>query len=521
MEIPIHYLLPEIILLVAACVATLMGLSPRDTVRKATQVLAAIATLIALAVACIGGQSYPKDAFAHALFFSPNYITMLACTIGFLSVLAAWNMPSKYDPSITDTNYRGEFFGMLLFSIAGVAMMGKVNDLLWLFIALELVSIPTYILVATGRSQIIAQEAGIKYFFLGALAAAIFLFGFSYIYGATGMTRFVDIRAFFLTHEVTPLALIGILMVIIGVCYKIAAVPLHFYTPDVYQGSATPVTAYLAFAPKTAGMIAIISTLTLIDFNYDLKPHIVTPGSTLLSVLTVISILTMCVGNFLALVQKRNIKRIFAYSSIAHSGYMLVGIVAGPNRSGGPNAIDGIDATLFYLTSYAIMNLGAFAILIYLQGKADSAEDLDDLAGVAREEPAAALLFTLCLFSLIGMPLTVGFLGKLYIIQAALTTGHTALAIIVVINAAVAAAYYLRIVAAMYLRDPLYPFAVRKPIQIKIAGTICAAAVVIFFFAPALIINLNADSKNMPPEPQVITASALRTPSLAPFVAHN
>ena len=254
-------------------------------------------------------------------------------------------------------------------------------------------------------------------------------------------------------------------MVIVGVCYKIAAVPFHFYTPDVYQGAATPVTAYLAYAPKAAGMIAIISTLTLIEFNYT-----GTSGTAIMSVLTVLSVLTMTVGNVLALLQ-RNVKRIFAYSSIAHSGYMLVGLVAGPAISGG---VDGVDATLFYLASYAIMNLGAFAVLIYLQGKADAAEDLDDLAGVAKEHPAAAMIFALCLFSLIGMPLTVGFLGKLYLIEAVLSTGHTTLAIIVVINAAIAAAYYLKIIASMYLREALYPFVVRTAMPVKATAIVCA-----------------------------------------------
>jgi NADH-quinone oxidoreductase subunit N len=512
MELPVNYLIPEIILLAMACIVTLLGLSPKDSIRKSTQVLAALACLVALVFAVIGGTTYtggplayPANAFPHALYFNPNYITILSCVIGFLTILASWNMPAKADPSVPDSNYRGEFFGMLLFSIAGVAMIGKVNDLIWLFIALELVSIPTYILVATGRSQIIAQEAGVKYFFLGALSAAIFLFGFSYIYGATGFTRFTDIHAFFLTHEMTPLALIGILMVIVGVCYKIAAVPFHFYTPDVYQGAATPVTAYLAFAPKAAGMVAIIATLTLIDFNYTGQY-----GTAVMSVLTVLSVLTMVVGNVLALLQ-RNIKRIFAYSSIAHSGYMLVGLVAGPALSGG---VDGVDATLFYLASYALMNLGAFAVLIYLQGKADAAEDLDDLAGVAKSHPAAALTFALCLFSLIGMPLTIGFLGKLYLIEAALGTHHTTLAVILVINAAIAAAYYLKIIAAMYLREPLYPFTVRKAFPIQFTAIFCTAAVVIFFFVPAYLMDANNHDNTFPGPRHVIQATA--TPAAAP-----
>ncbi len=489
MELSIEYLVPEIIILAMACIVTLLGLSPKDAVRKLTQSLAALALLAALITACVMGQNYPTQAFPSALYFNPNYITILTCVVGLLSVLASWNMPAKADPSVPDSNYRGEFFGMMLFSLAGVSMIGKVNDLVWLFIALELVSIPTYILVATGRSQIIAQEAGIKYFFLGALAAAVFLFGFSYIYGATGSTRFVEIQAFFATHDMTPLALIGVLMVLVGVCYKIAAVPFHFYTPDVYQGSATPVTAYLAFAPKAAGMVAIISTLTLINFYHN------NYGPILMSVLTVLAVVTMTVGNVLALLQ-RNIKRIFAYSSIAHSGYMLVGLLAGPAALG--TGVDGVDATLFYLASYALMNLGAFAVLIHLQGKADAAEDLDDLAGIAATHPGPALMFALCLFSLIGMPLTIGFLGKLYLIQAALSTHHTTVAIILVINAAIAAAYYLKIIAAMYLREPLYPVVVRKAMPITITALLCTAAVLLFFFLPSGLMEANNHDANSP-----------------------
>jgi NADH-quinone oxidoreductase subunit N len=349
------------------------------------------------------------------------------------------------------------------------------------------VSIPTYIMVATGRGQIIAQEAGIKYFFLGALAAAVFLFGFSYIYGATGATRFSDIRAAFgysfahpeLAVISSPLALIGILTVIVGVSYKIAAVPLHFYAPDVYQGAATPVTAYLAFAPKAAGMLAIIAMLSLFNFNFDS-----TYGYDVMTLLSVMAALTMTVGNVLALLQ-RNIKRLLAYSSIAHSGYMLVGLAAGP----GDNAIghDGILATLFYLASYAVMNTGAFAVLVYLQGKADAAEDLDDLAGVAREHRGPAIMLALCLLSLIGMPFTIGFYSKLYVINAALFSGRYALAVITAINAAIAAAYYLKVIAAMYLREPLYPFALRHSLPIRAAAVLCTVGVIALFFVPSLL----------------------------------
>jgi NADH-quinone oxidoreductase subunit N len=484
-ELQLPFLLPELLLLVAACACTILGLSRRDALRRSTQWLTALVTLAAfIAAATANFHLAPLSKLPFLPPFNPHYITMLAAAAGFLSTLAAWGMPTLEDPTNADTSTRGEFFGMLLFSLAGVSMIGKVNDLVWLFITLELVSIPTYIMVATGRSQIIAQEAGVKYFFLGALSAAVYLFGFSYIYGATGATRFQEIHTYFLNaSHISPLAIIGLLMVVIGIAYKMAAWPLHFYAPDVYQGAATPVTAFLAFAPKTAGLVAIISVVNLINFNFDSQP-----GQALHAVLLVMAVVTMFVGNTMALLQ-RNLKRILAYSSIAHSGYMLVGLVAIASPT---QASAGTSAAIFYLSAYVVMNLGAFAALIYLQGKADAAEDLDDVAGLAKTHPFAALLFALCLFSLIGMPLTIGFLGKFYIVQQALATGHTILAVIVVLNAAIGAAYYLRIIAAMYLREALYPFTLRKSPAIKLSALLASAAVILFFLFPSILTSANS-----------------------------
>lgn len=500
MEIDIGYLIPEIVILVAAALAMIVGLSKRDAGRQIAQWVAAIGLAAAFASVFVFPVPAKEPAWwltstaagllglKDGLHFSPQYITILTTVIGFLSVLAAWNMPFKDDPAVADSESRGEFFSMMLFSLAGVSMMGKVNDLAWLFIALELVSIPTYIMVATSRSQTIAQEAGVKYFFLGAMSAAVYLFGFSYLFGYAGSTRFVEIAALFsadLAAGNTPwIAIIGLLMVLVGVSYKIAAVPLHFYTPDVYQGAATPVTAFLAYAPKAAGIVSIIAVLAMTGwaFTREVDGQMVIANDAsraIIALLSVLAVLTMTIGNTLALLQ-RNVKRMLAYSSIAHSGYMLVGLTAGP----GVGIADGVSATLFYLGAYAIMNLGAFAVLIYLQGKTDAAEDLDDLAGVAKSHPVAAFAMAICMFSLIGMPLTVGFLGKLYIVQAALANGHKWLAIITVVNAAIAAAYYLKIVAAMYLRDPWNPFVVRKAWAPRIAAGVCTVAVVAFFIVP-------------------------------------
>ncbi len=490
-NINLHGLCPEIIMLAAAALVLLVGLCPRDGVRRSSQWIAAISLVLAFIAAWNLGPI--GDWRRWTLWPLATYDSMLASGIGLLTVLACWGMPFLDDPAQPDKAYRGEFFAMLLCSLAGLSMMAKVNDLIWLFLALELVSIPTYIMVAAGRGNPAAQEAGVKYFFLGALSAAIYLFGFSYLYGFAGSTRFTAIAAAFhsaLTGGHLPyVALIGLLMVVIGISYKIAAVPLHYYAPDVYQGAATPVTAFLSFTPKAAGFFALIIVFNLTGWKLS-GPG--AAGHVLPDLLMVLAVLTMFVGNVLALLQ-RNIKRILAYSSIANSGYMLVGLAVGPISSAG-SAINGLSATLFYLGAYSLMTVGAFAALIYLQGKTDAAEDLDDIAGVAGEHPLAAAGMAVCLFSLIGMPGTVGFLGKLFLVQAALAANHPVLAVLVVINAAIAAAYYLRIVAAMYLRDAWTPFSVRRAWAPPLAAALATALVIFFGLFPALLFQQSSAS---------------------------
>lgn len=527
MELPLPLIAPEIVLLIAATLAMLVGLAAADATRKFSQVLALLATL---AAAVVSWGMLPGNPFAtwavqndgHAASSPALYISLLTALVGVITVLSAWDMPSKGDPSTTDKHYRGEFFSMLLFSLAGVSMVGKVTDLVLLFVVLELVSIPTYILVTTSRDQIVAQEAGVKYFFLGALSAAIYLFGFSYLYGYAGSTRFDVIATQFKLdlgtagiHGVPMIAIIGLLMVIVGVAYKIAAVPLHFYTPDVYQGAATPVTAYLAYGPKAAGFVAIISTLSLTQFGASDRLNDQTANA-IYALLTVMAVLTMSVGNVLALLQ-RNIKRTLAYSSIAHSGYMLVGLVAAVRINGAPASatLDGLSATYFYLGSYAVMNLGAFAVLIYLQGKAGAGEEMDDIAGVAKTHPVAAIALTICLLSLIGMPFTIGFLGKLYIIKAAFASGHPGLAVITVVNAAVAAAYYLKIIAAMYLRDAWNPFTVRTSAAPRVAATICTVTVILLGILPFPLLNLTQSSTPTMTVQQPAVTPALAIPAVS------
>ena len=488
MNIPLNHLCPEIIMILAACLVALVGVARSDAVRRSAQWISLISLLLAFIAGWrIGivdaGPAWPLASLC-------TYDTLLTSGVGILLVLLSWDMPFAMDPARADQTFRGEYFAMMLVSLAGVSMMAKVDNLIWLFIALELVSIPTYIMVATGRGNSDSQEAGIKYFFLGSLAAAIYLFGFSYLYGFSGSTDFTKIAATFAaTPQLPYIAIIGLLLVVIGIAYKIAAVPLHYYAPDVYQGAATPVTAFLSFAPKAAGFIALVLVFNLTGWKLSHGAARAVPD-----LLMVMAVLSMTIGNVLALLQ-RNIKRMLAYSSISHTGYMLVGLAVGPlliSRS----MTNGISAMLFYLGAYSVMTVGAFAVLVYLQGKLDAAEEIDDIAGVASRHPLAAACMAVCMLSLIGMPFTVGFLGKLFIVQAAFSSGHGILAVIVMINAAIAAAYYLGVITAMYLREPWAPFTIRRPGAIQFSAALAAALVIIFGVFPSLLMRMSNYSGN-------------------------
>lgn len=457
----IQILVPEIVLVGTAFVVMILGLSRNRAIRRSTFLLSA-ASLISAALIVI----YHDRLGLPAIPGVAVYLKLAILAVGFLLLLAAAEVPDEshsdveqpglFDPSIVA---RGEFFGFFLLSLAGAMLTVTADDLIWLFLALELTSLPTYVMVATARDRIQAPEAGVKYFFLGAFAAAIFLYGFTLLYGATGTTAFTQLGS----HELVginlvihqqglgTLGMIGLLLAITGLCFKIAAVPMHAYAADVYQGAATPVTAFLAFVPKTAGFAALIAVVGFIGWPLRATHN----GQAIYVLLWVLAVATMYVGNTLALRQS-NVKRVLAYSSIAHSGYMLVGLVAGPvvvatagNFSGG-----GIAAVLFYLVCYGIMNLGAFAVLGILRSRGEEAETFGDLRGLAQRHPALATVMAVCCLSLAGIPPILGFWGKLYLVGAAISAGEVWLVILMVMASAIGAVYYLRIIAACFLPEP-------------------------------------------------------------------
>lgn len=476
---------PEMALFGATCVVMLLGLSRAEFVRKSCALVTA-AGLLAAAWLGLRSPDAASSVTAFALFpsllpFAKTTIALVALLL--LPVLAgtvdrayerAVDKGEKFDP-IRAT--RGEFYAFFLFSVTGVMLCATANDLIWLFLALELVSLPTYVMVAMSSPRLRAQEAGVKYFFLGAFGAAIFLYGFALLYGATGATGLGEIREAFGAavsrgeNPMSGVALAGMVMAIIGVSFKIAAVPMHFYAPDVYQGAATPVSAYLAFAPKAAGFLALMSLLGTVGWGtYFGDPGAVFVGGSLPAELRVpvwvIAAMTMTVGNVLALLQS-NVKRMLAYSSIAHSGYMLVGLIVGPGAPtpgarNVPLASDGLGAMLFYLLCYGVMNLGAFAAIAALQkrtasGQTVEVETLDDIRGLCWSRPLIGWSLVLSAMSLLGLPPLLGFFGKLWLFTSAISAGEILLVVVMGMNSAIAAFYYLRIAAAALLdqRDQL------------------------------------------------------------------
>ena len=340
-----------------------------------------------------------------------------------------------------------EFVAILIFAMTGAMLISGSIDLLLLFLGLELMVIPGYLLAGFAKRDALSTEGAIKYFLLGSFSSAIFLFGLAFVWGLTGSTR-ADVVAGHLAAMVagtaplsTGLAL-GLAFLTTGVAFKIAAVPFHYWTPDAYQGSPTPVTGYLSVGPKV-GAFALILRL----FLGALGPlH----GDWLI-VVVVLSTITMTLGNLVAITQD-NIKRMLAYSSIAHTGYMLVGLAA---YSSTKSQIDGIEGLLYYLVAYSFMNLGAFGIVVALQRRRGVSSSIETFAGLGRREPALAVLMTLFLLSLTGIPPTAGFFAKAFVILSAVEAGGPAgfLAVIAVLNAAVAAFYYLRVVVYMFMRD--------------------------------------------------------------------
>ncbi|HSH22112.1 MAG TPA: NADH-quinone oxidoreductase subunit N, partial [Candidatus Caenarcaniphilales bacterium] len=384
------------------------------------------------------GGAYVRDALT-------TFLDLLMMSIALLTILVG---PDYLRPRGLPA---AEFAAMLLFAVTGAMFIGGARDLVLLFLALELLVLPGYLLAGYAKRDGLSTEGAIKYFLLGSFSSAIFLFGLVLTFGFTGTTRIPEVAAAFsgLLGGATALApglLMGLALLTTGAAFKIAAVPFHYWTPDAYQGSPTPVTGYLSVGPKVAAFALILRLFVeaLGDLKADWTPFVV-----------VLAALTMTVGNLVALSQD-NIKRMLAYSSIAHTGYILVGLAAFGGAAAGSAAEQaGLEALLFYSAAYAFMNLGAFACVAALQRRPGVTSQIATFAGLGRRAPLLGALMFLFLLSLTGIPPLAGFWAKWYVIQAALQVGGwlTVLAVLTMLNAAIAAFYYLRIGVYMYMRE--------------------------------------------------------------------
>lgn len=514
----ILFLWPEIAMFIATCVVMVMGLSRHEGTRRATAWVAgaglAIAGVLAATTTPIPGPRSGQILLPEIV----GYTKVLVGVVGLMLLLLQAGLVDRteerliaegrraFDPLRAN---RAEYYAFFLFSLTGLMLTASADDLMWLFLALELTSLPTYIMVTMSTGSNRSREAGVKYFFLGALGAAVLLYGMALIYGGTGATNLNRIHTHLAMQGLDPITLAGVLLVMLGLCFKIAAVPMHFYTADVYQGAGSPVSAFLAFVPKTAGFVAILLIAAAVGWSY--SPGVASAGAAGLAMqpidqaqldaaggaldmglpepvrvmLWVIAALTMTVGNTLAILQ-RSVKRILAYSSIAHSGYMLVAVIAGPNN--GTFTQNGVSAVLFYLLVYGVGNLGAFAVVSCMEtrpghdGEPAEADDVDHLKGLWSTRPALAGVLVLSCLGLMGLPPLLGFLGKVPLFTSGLAAGEFALVVVLGLNSAIGAYYYLRLIKAAIIDPPVpdLPPALPTPFAGRmLAGMLSAGGVVV------------------------------------------
>ncbi len=501
----VQILQPSIIIVIGALLVLLLGISSAPVNRRMLPGL----TLLTLVIAfCVvpglpeGNMQQlvsPDDSLlAHPL---ARYAVFLTIEIAVLLTLVGWLPDRKgLKPELAVS---GEYFSLMLLAIVGTLLIFTANNLVVLFLALELASIPTYIMVAISRPHVNAREAALKYFLLGALSAAIIAYGFSFLYGVAGTIAIPEIKVA-LAGQMGPTAILAFVLILVGLAFKIAAVPMHFYTADVYQGAANPTTALLAFLPKISGFFVLIIIINCYRSSTGGSPETV-----IVWLLWILAALTMTVGNVLALMQQ-NTKRILAWSSVAHSGYMMLGLLA---LYAGAVAGDAVSSLIFYIFVYSLATIAVFAVLSQLERDNQEAQHLKDLNGLSRKHPAMASALAVCIFSLLGMPLTAGFSGKLIIfstyIKAAAVPGHVLLLVIAMLNTAVAAAYYLRIIAACYIDGSSFTATLRFR-SVQFFGIVLAAFLTILLgLLPHLLFKPldNAAQDSYPPSQAVVVST--------------
>src|SRR5512143_20343 len=405
------------------------------------------------------GGTFQLDPFST--FF--KFVFYIACGLG---ILLSVNYLKIEDIQ------RGEYYALMLFSTTGMMLMASAGDLITLYLGLELMALSIYILAGFMRRDNRSNEAAIKYLVLGSFSSGIMIYGMSLLYGLTGTTNLAGILAFLRTADLmNPVIFLAMVMLVVSFGFKVAAVPFHMWVPDVYEGAPTPVTAFMSAGPKVAGFAVLLRL-----FLYSLEP--LREHST--AIFAGLAVLTMAVGNIMALSQT-NIKRMLAYSSIAHAGYALVGLAAG-----GP---EGAASVMLYVCIYALMNMGAFGVVIMLRKAGERGEEIGDFAGLGKTNRTAAFLMLIFMFSLTGIPPMAGFVGKFYIFKSAVQAGLVWLAVVGVLFSAISAYFYLRVIMIMYMNEPKGSFELTTAPALALALAISVTAVIIIGVYPTNLLN--------------------------------
>ncbi len=482
----VNLVLPEVVLIATVCVMFLAApflVSETGAAAPGIRHRWGVLSLFAIAVAAwfwVQSVQMPVNDGPFRLDGLVYFIRGTTLGFGAIIALLLWSQ--------VDDSRSAECHALLLAILAGVNFTVAANDLVVLFLGLELVSIPTYVLLALPRRERESQEATIKYFLLSIFSSAIVLYGFALLYGATGTTHFSGIAASIgggQANEISMLLPVAVALIIAGLSFRVTAVPFHFYAPDVFQGSPAFMAGMLSSLPKVVGFAALIRVLSLSVAGGNFDGHLDLLGGLVKPLLAMLAVLTMLVGNLMAL-RQTNIHRMMAYSSVAHAGYMLVGLTIGDRGT----IATGVAALLFYLVSYGIMTLGVFAVLCAVSSAERPVRTLNDLGGMSRHHPAAALMLAVMLFSLAGLPPSGGFLGKMNLFLASWSEGSPLgryLAYIMAFNAAVSAFYYLRMIAAVYLKPGTGPTTMHMPVPATCAAMICTVATMAVFIAPQRI----------------------------------
>jgi NADH-quinone oxidoreductase subunit N len=478
-------LLPELVLSIFGMIVMVIDplLDPERN-QKPLGAIALIGTLAALASTFMM-SAHPGTAFSGAIRVDGFSVFFHVLVIAISAVVIL----SSYEYLAVQHIRAGEYYGLVLFCTVGMCLMSSAVELVLIFIALEISSISTYVLAGFRRRDAASSEASLKYFLLGSFATAFFLYGVALMFGATGSTNITAIREALSAGRNDLLPYVAVALMFIGLGFKVASAPFHVWTPDVYEGAPAPIVGLMSTGPKAAAFAVLIRVL------------IETKAPGWFWLLWVSAALSMTVGNLGALLQD-NVKRLLAYSSIAHAGYLLVAFVANPELGTSP--------AMFYTAAYAAMNVGAFAVVSHFANADEKYVTLEDYAGLGRKSPVLAAAFTFFLMSLIGIPITGGFFAKFYVLNAALKSGLVGLALILVLNSGVGAYYYLRIIVMMYMREPRGEVPVRLlPTAAAFAIAVCILATLYLGVFPERVLNFTTQSANHLVSGTAVSLSAL------------